>query len=712
MEALDRIHNCLELLDNDGLLVGNTLKEKYENTIGIYNLERNDLKMWEKCWNHDVMNLFQMEQQSGVSGIAALKPTSVDDLSILNSAIRLMAQKKGDEMPVNKLARFKANSKNWDIELSQYGLGQREKELLSPVLDISYGLCIAQEQFMQLVQIPELGGFNLTWADKLRKSIAKKNPAAYEELEKEYFNTIREKKLDYGLCNYVWSVLIAMSKGYGFNMSHTLAYSLIGLQELNLAHKFPIIYWNCACLITDAGGAENEATEDVNDDELFDEIENYSNEIEEFVEEDEEQVELSYEEEDCDGYPSEVYKLKDGKKKKKVKSTKYGEVATAIGKMVSSGIIVDPPNINKSTYTFSPDVDNNTIRYGLNGISKIGEEIIVNIINNRPYIDIQDFLSKVKVTKPQMVNLIKSGAFDEFGDRMTIMHNYIDIISDKKKRVTLQNMRMLIEFGLLPDELNFECKVYNFNKYIKKFKYDKYYILDDIAYTFYSNNFDIDNLVFEEQTMILQVRWDKIYQNYMDNVRKYIKPNQDKLLNDINGRLVDNMWNKYCQGSLSKWEMDSVSYYYHEHELTDVNLSDYGCVDYFSLPDEPIIDRRFYKDGHEIPLYKIVRIAGTVLDKDKTKCSLTLLTTSGVVTVKIFGSVFVEYDKQISEKQTDGKKKVMEKSWFSRGNKVIITGIRRDNTFVAKKYKNTPYHLVELIDDIDEYGNITIKSER
>lgn len=217
VEALDKIHNCIDLVCKYGYEEKEaTLKDTYEKIIGIYNLERDDPKMWQMCWNHEVMSLFQMEKQSGVSGIAAMKPTSVDDLAILNSAIRLMATEKGGEMPVNKLARFKAHPSDWDYELRRYGLGAEAKEILEPVLNVSYGLCIAQEQFMQLVQLPELGGFNLTWADKLRKSIAKKNPAQYEELTKEYFKIIKEKGLDERLCTYVWNVLIAMSKGYGF----------------------------------------------------------------------------------------------------------------------------------------------------------------------------------------------------------------------------------------------------------------------------------------------------------------------------------------------------------------------------------------------------------------------------------------------------------------------------------------------------------------
>lgn len=71
--------------------------------------------------------------------------------------------------------------------------------------------------FMMLVQLPECGGFDLNFADRLRKSIAKKNPAEYDQLTKEYFETIKAKNLDYNLCNYVWNVLVATSKGYGFD---------------------------------------------------------------------------------------------------------------------------------------------------------------------------------------------------------------------------------------------------------------------------------------------------------------------------------------------------------------------------------------------------------------------------------------------------------------------------------------------------------------
>jgi DNA polymerase-3 subunit alpha len=132
----------------------------------------------------------------------------------------------------------------------------------------------------------------------------------------------------------------------------------------------------------------------------------------------------------------------------------------------------------------------------------------------------------------------------------------------------------------------------------------------------------------------------------------------------------------------------------------------YELTDFFDLPEDPIVDRVIPIKGKQVPLLKLFRICGTVLDRDKSKKTVTLLTTSGVVTVKIFGAVFSNYDKQISERGADGKKHVIRKSEFARGNKIIVCGVRDGDSFRAKKYARTPYHLIETIERINEDGTI------
>lgn len=713
VEAMDKIHICLDLLCDYGYIERKaTLRETYESAIGVYSLERNDPKMWKMVWEHKITSLFQMEQQSGIQGIALTKPKSVGELAILNSIIRLMASEPGAEQPLNIWAKYRKDLNGWFREMRKYGLSEEEITWLSHNSAIHNGLCESQESMMTLVQDEKLGGNTLNFADKCRKAIAKKQGKLFEECEEFFFKNAAEKHCDMKLAHYVWDVLFKVQRGYSFNASHTHAYSLVALQEMNLAYKYPVIFWNCACLISDAGSSDEEPNEDENYDYLTFES-SYSNEMEEFTEEDEDDITDTYEEdEDCDGFPATIAVMANGKKKKKIKTTNYGKVATAIGKMRQDGILVCPPDINKSTFTFSPDPKDNLIRYGISGITRIGPDIISQIISNRPYTSMMDFLSKVKLNKPQMVNLIKSGAFDEFGNRIDLMKLYILSVADQKKRLTLQNMQMLIAKNLIPEELSFEVKVFNFNKYLKKAKSGIYYEIDDIAYPFYEQNFDLDKVfLVNDKRVIEQAVWDKIYKKAMDPVREYLKIDTAAKLNELNKRLFQEEWDKYCGGTISKWEMDSVSYYSHPHELAAVDENIYNIVNFFELPEEPVAEKTLWIKGKEVPIYKLSRIAGTILDKDKNKSTITVLTTHGVVVVKIYKAQFAKYDRQLSERLADGTKHIIEKSWFKRGNKILLMGIRRGQNFIPKKYKSTPGSVISLITEING-KEIKYKTER
>lgn len=710
---MDKIQTCIDLLCDYGFVEKkSTLKETYESVIGIYNLERNDPKMWKMVWNHEIFSLFQMEQQSGIQGIKLIKPKSVDELATLNSVIRLMAQEKGGETPLEMWAKYRKNINLWYDEMRQYGLAEEEIKWLASYPDITDGIAESQEALMKLVQESKLGDNDLNFADTTRKAIAKKVGKLFDECEKQFFENAKNKGCSEKLVHYVWDVLLRVQRGYSFNKSHTLAYSLVALQEMNLAFRFPIIFWNTACLITDAGGNESE---DIEQDIYTEEIDFGDNDIFDEPEPDEEEVDI-YEEENQNEYeyidsPDRKTKIK----KKITKTVNYDKIATAIGKMKMTGIEIDLPDINNSSYTFTPDVEKNVIRYGLRGITRIGEEYIKLIIENRPYLSLQDFLLRVKTSKTQAISLIKAGCFDniEQKSRLEIMRQYIDSISDKKKRLTLQNMQMLITKHLLPENLNYQIKVYNFNKYLKKNKVDDvYYNLDEKAYGFYEQNYDVDLLEnIDNKIYIQQKSWDKIYKKEMEAVKQYIAAHPE-LLDNLNNMLYQEVWDKYALGSVSKWEMDSLSFYNSPHEL--INISPiYNICNYFNLSENPVIDKVFYKGDKSIILYKLNVIAGTVIGKNKSKHIVTLLTTNGVVNVKFYKTQFVKYDKQIAERDSTGKKKIVEKSWFTRGNKLMIVGIRRDDFFIPKNYSNSIYDSsIMLIDNITEDGIITSKSIR
>lgn len=146
IEALDNIHNCLDLLIKDGYIKEKaTLKETYEDTIGIYNLERKNPQMWDLVNNHKIQSLFQMEQQSGIHGISLIHPTSINDLTVLNSVIRLMAPDKGGEQPLDTWAKYRKNINLWYQEMKRAGLTKEEIEWLSKHDACTDGICESQE---------------------------------------------------------------------------------------------------------------------------------------------------------------------------------------------------------------------------------------------------------------------------------------------------------------------------------------------------------------------------------------------------------------------------------------------------------------------------------------------------------------------------------------------------------------------------------------
>ncbi len=667
-EALSKMRVCLDLLcENKYIEDKGSLRRTYEEVIGIYNLDRTDKKMWEKVWNNEIIALFQMEQQSGLQGIALTHPSSVEELALLNSVIRLMPADKKATRPLEKFAIFKEDANERILEMLEYGLTEEEQHFINDKLDYSFGIAAHQEDLYALLTSDELGGFSFGDADKLRKAVAKKSPKDYEAFETVFWERVKEKNISRPLANYVWNVLIATQRGYGFNIAHTLSYSLVGLQQMNLATRFPILFWNTANLIIDSGST-GEDFDDINDD-------------------------------DFETAPSD-----------------YGKIASAIGKMQDRGINVQPPDINLSNLSFTPVIDTNSILYGMVGIVKVGDSVVQEIMNNRPYTSVEDFLNRVKVNKPQMVNLIKSGAFDCFGNRVKIMNDYIGSIADVKKRLTLQNVATLIKANLIPEQLSFEQRVFFFNKYLRKTlnKKTNMLTLDATSLQFYEQYYDMDKIVSTGGVLQINEKvWKTQYDKEMAKIKKYISENHDNLLITLNTGIINEVKAKYAQGNLAKWSMDSVSFYQKEHELKNLDRHKYAIANFRDLPEEPQVAKSFTtRDGKTINIYQLNRIAGTVIDKNADKSMITLLTTDGVITVLAYG-VMAAYDKQISEKQPDGTKKIIESSWFSRGNKIIVNGMRRgSSTFVAKTYANSNTHHFTLINEIKDNGQLDLQEER
>ena len=488
---------------------------------------------------------------------------------------------------------------------------------------------------------------------------------------------LRDRVLDQAtspcMGNYVWKHGIGPQMGYSFSVIHALAYSFIGFQTVFVATRWNPVYWNTACLIVNSAG-------------LYDENE--------------------YDDEAKEG------------------QTDYAKVAKALGDIISHGIRVSLVDINESDYSFKPDAANNEILFGLNALSGINSDTIEAIVKGRPYASIVDFMARCPLNKTQMISLIKAGAFDkvdrewarDFGvaPRIATMAYYLSVASEPKTKLTLQNFNGLIQKGLVPESLDHQRRVFEFNKYLKaNTKCGKYFVFDDACQKFYEKHYSLDKLeVINGLTCINQKTWDGIYQKEMDGARDWLKEHQSEVLRELNEQLFRETWEKCAQGSISKWEMDALCFYYTEHELAHVNMHKYGISNFFALPVEPEVEKTFTRNGKQIPIFKTHKIIGTVIAKNDNKATVTLLTMTGVVTVKFTKEQFAKFKKQISERQPDGSKKVVEKGWFKRGNILLITGIRRGDMFVAKTYAHTTTHQVYFATLINEGQDLELVHER
>ena len=110
-------------------------------------------------------------------------------------------------------------------------------------------------------------------------------------------------------------------------------------------------------------------------------------------------------------------------------------IAFLVNECKKAGIEVLPPDINKSFVSFSPE-EGSKIRFGLVAIKNVGEQITINIIEERtkggPFKDLVDFLTRVQhkdLNKKSLESLIKGGAFDSFGlERKQLVENIDEIL--------------------------------------------------------------------------------------------------------------------------------------------------------------------------------------------------------------------------------------------------------------------------------------------
>ena len=352
-----------------------------------YDKDMSDPKVYKLWQDGDTVGIFQFESQGITNFMKELKPDCLEDIVAGVSLYR--------PGPMDQIPRYIANKK--DPEHAIY-----THPALKPILKVTYGCMVYQEQVMQIVR--DLAGYSLGRADLVRRAMGKKKLDVMAK-EREYFihgqtdengNIIIpgcvRNGIDEQSANKIFDEMAEFAK-YAFNKSHAAAYAVVSYRTAYLKAYYPAEFM-AATLNSFLGNLD--------------------------------------------------------------------KVPLYIDECKRMNIQILKPEINKSFTKFT--VEDGKIRFGLGSIKNVGIPVLEAIVKNREeqgqFKDLADFCERMQndsVNKKCIESLIKSGAMDEFNQtRATLLASYEDIvdsINTSSKRSLKGQITMFDMGGENDDEL-------------------------------------------------------------------------------------------------------------------------------------------------------------------------------------------------------------------------------------------------------------------
>ena len=361
----------------------------------VFDNNMDDPKVYKQWQDGNSIGIFQFESQGMTNFMKELKPDCLEDIIAGVSLYR--------PGPMDQIPRYIANKK--DPEHAVY-----THPALKPILNVTYGCMVYQEQVMQIVR--DLAGYSLGRADLVRRAMGKKKLDVMAK-EREYFvhgevdengnvvipGCIRNG-IDEASANKIFDEMAEFAK-YAFNKSHAACYAVVAYRTAYLKTYYPAEFM-AAMLNSFLGN--------------LDKVPVYINE--------------------CRRLQIPILK----------------------------------PDVNHSFTKFT--VEDDSIRFGLGSIKNVGIQPVDNIVeertNNGEFKDFTDFCERMAgkgVNKSCYESLIKAGAFDSLGkNRNTLLASYetiIDTIEDSNKKDFTNQVSM---FDIVNTEDDIQKLKYEYNE--------------------------------------------------------------------------------------------------------------------------------------------------------------------------------------------------------------------------------------------------------
>ncbi len=200
------------------------IKKRHNTDIEIDDIPLNDPKTYKLYQDGSTVGTFQFESEGMRTYLRDLKPTNIEDLIAMNALYR--------PGPMDYIPQF--------IDCKQ---GRKKVEyphpLLEPILKDTYGIMVYQEQIMQTGQV--MGGFTLGGADVLRRAMGKKDAKEMERQKIIFVEGASKKGIPESKSTEVFEVMQKFAE-YGFNKSHSAAYSVLAYQTGYLKANYTAEY--------------------------------------------------------------------------------------------------------------------------------------------------------------------------------------------------------------------------------------------------------------------------------------------------------------------------------------------------------------------------------------------------------------------------------------------------------------------------------------
>jgi len=200
------------------------VKENHGKEYNLDDIPLDDEKTFQLYKKGLTVGTFQFESDGMRKHLKHLKPTSLDDLIAMNALYR-----PGPMQFIPDYIRRKH--------------GEEEVEYphddLLDILEPTFGIMIYQEQIMKVAQ--KMGGYTLGEADVLRRIMGKKKPELLPPEEEKFTRQAVEKGYDKKVAKDVFDKM-AMFAGYGFNKSHSAAYSVVAYHTMYFKANYTAEY--------------------------------------------------------------------------------------------------------------------------------------------------------------------------------------------------------------------------------------------------------------------------------------------------------------------------------------------------------------------------------------------------------------------------------------------------------------------------------------